>query len=676
MKGVISIIYRIKRCFLNVKLWLMNCAVMTVFYINIMTCYGAEYVYKDVVYLHDYLILSDFWGVIKKGLGNWFFDMTSWILNGCYDAYESMSKFNILEDANIKSLLNNLDQLVYAVFFVIFVIAIICKLLKVENPIKVMGNAFACLTAVVLFSTLMSMGTNLKNATMKDIDSIVNAGDYEISDTIYAQNTVDVLKSLKAGEIVNLRAGDMPYFDTDEVVKKAYLIDRPRIDETSGEVVYEDLGDGFLGVGEVRYYRYNTDFWTVNCTVIASIIVYILAMLKHVFLLVDWFLINVFGKFALGRGFFGVDNIGKVGKSMANNLVAQIVLYSMMSLFSIYMSATMVNSEIHWIFKVLLIWGYGMTVFVGSSFITKGLGIEDNFGKVAGAMFATQKMGRSMNRHAKQLGHALSNAGESAGKVFDKIGEKSYDKISQDYQDKMDKAMQGDEFKDAMHEGKTEDDIQQAREKMQEQDYQKDINEQAKKELYGDDYKLQEQKDKLQQAKENEQLTEQAKKELYGDDYKLQEQKDKLVQGEEKAKLTDQAKKELYGDDYKLQEEKQKLVQADEHAQVTDQAKTELYGDDYKYQEVKQDVIDGEQRAEYVEQAKVELHGGDYKEKQMRSQIEDSLDRQEMKEQIVSERELAKAQQQGSKSAEPLGYEEVDVEQLSGLLDKLKNGGL
>lgn len=658
------------------KLWLMNCAVMTVFYINIMTCYGAEYLYKDVVYLHDYLILSDFWGVIKKGLGNWFFDMTSWLLNGCYDAYESMSKFNILEDANIKNLLNNLDQLVYAVFFVIFVIAIICKLLKVENPIKVMGNAFACLTAVVLFSTLMTMGTNLKNATMKDIDSIINAGDYEISDTIYAQNTVDVLKSLKDGKIVNLRAGDMPYFDTDEVVKKAYLIDRPRIDETSGEIVYEDLGDGFLGVGEVRYYRYNTDFWTVNCTVIASIIVYILAMLKHVFLLVDWFLINVFGKFALGRGFFGVDNIGKVGKSMANNLVAQIVLYSMMSLFSIYMSATMVNSEIHWIFKVLLIWGYGMTVFVGSSFITKGLGIEDNFGKVAGAMFATQKMGRSMNRHAKQLGHALSNAGESAGKVFDKIGEKSYDKISQDYQDKMDKAMQGDEFKDAMHEGKTEADIQQAREKMQEQDYQKDINEQAKKELYGDDYKLQEQKDKLQQAKENEQLTEQAKKELYGDDYKLQEQKDKLVQGEEKAKLTDQAKKELYGEDYKLQEEKQKLVQADEQAQVTDQAKTELYGDDYKYQEVKQDVIDGEQRAEYVDQAKVELHGADYKEKQMRSQIEDSLDRQEMKEQIVSERESSKAQQQGSKSAEPLGYEEVDVEQLSGLLDKLKNGGL
>lgn len=539
-----------------------------------------------------------------------------------------------------------------------------------------MGNAFACLTAVVLFSTLMSMGTNLKNATMKDIDSIINAGDYEISDTIYAQNTVDVLKSLKAGEIVNLRAGDMPYFDANEVVKKAYLIDRPRIDETSGEIVYEPLGDGFFGVGEVRYYRYNTDFWTVNCTVIASIIVYILAMLKHVFLLVDWFLINVFGKFALGRGFFGVDNIGKVGKSMANNLVAQIVLYSMMSLFSIYMSATMVNSEIHWIFKVLLIWGYGMTVFVGSSFITKGLGIEDNFGKVAGAMFATQKMGRSMNRHAKQLGHAFSNAGESAGKAFDKIGEKSYDKISQDYQDKMDKAMQGDEFKDAMHEGKTEDDIQQAREKMQEQDYQKDINEQAKKELYGDDYKLQEQKDKLQQAKENEQLTEQAKKELYGDDYKLQEQKDKLVQGEEKAKLTDQAKKELYGDDYKLQEEKQKLVQADEHAQVTDQAKTELYGDDYKYQEVKQDVIDGEQRAEYVDQAKVELHGADYKEKQMRSQIENSLDRQEMKEQIVSERESSKAQQQGSKSAEPLGYEEVDVEQLSGLLDKLKNGGL
>ena len=522
----------------------------------------------------------------------------------------------------------------------------------------------------------MSMGTNLKNATMKDIDSIINAGDYEISDTIYAQNTVDVLKSLKAGEIVNLRAGDMPYFDANEVVKKAYLIDRPRIDETSGEIVYEPLGDGFFGVGEVRYYRYNTDFWTVNCTVIASIIVYILAMLKHVFLLVDWFLINVFGKFALGRGFFGVDNIGKVGKSMANNLVAQIVLYSMMSLFSIYMSATMVNSEIHWIFKVLLIWGYGMTVFVGSSFITKGLGIEDNFGKVAGAMFATQKMGRSMNRHAKQLGHAFSNAGESAGKAFDKIGEKSYDKISQDYQDKMDKAMQGDEFKDAMHEGKTEDDIQQAREKMQEQDYQKDINEQAKKELYGDDYKLQEQKDKLQQAKENEQLTEQAKKELYGDDYKLQEQKDKLVQGEEKAKLTDQAKKELYGDDYKLQEEKQKLVQADEHAQVTDQAKTELYGDDYKYQEVKQDVIDGEQRAEYVDQAKVELHGADYKEKQMRSQIENSLDRQEMKEQIVSERESSKAQQQGSKSAEPLGYEEVDVEQLSGLLDKLKNGGL
>ena len=670
MKGVVDIIDKIKQYFLSIKLWFMNCMITLVFLINIIPCYGAEYLYKDVVYLHDYLILSDFWGVIKKGLGNWFFDITSWLLDGCYDAYESMSQFDILKNANIKNLLNNLDQLVYAVFFVIFVIAVICKLLKVENPIKVMGNTFACFTAVVLFSTLITMGTNLKNATMKDIDNIINNGDYEISETIYAQNTVDVLRSLKEGKIVNLRAGDMPYFYTDEVVKKAYLIDHSRIDEASGEIIYEDLDDGFLGVGEVRYYRYNTDFWTVNFTIIASIVVYVLAMLKHVFLLVDWFFINVFGKFALGRGFFGVDNIGKVGKSIANNLVAQVILYSMMSLFSVYMSATMV-ADIHWIFKVLLIWGYGMMVFVGSSFVTKGLGIEDNFGKVAASMFATQRLGRIVSRNARKLGHAFSDVGDIGSKTFEKNSEKSYDKISQDYQERMDNVIQSDEFKDAMSIGKTEDDIQLAKEKMREQDYQKSVNEQAKKELYGDDYKLQEQKDKLMQAEEKANITEQARKELYGDNYKLQEQKDKLVQAEEKASITEQAKKELYGDNYKLQEQKNKLIQDEEKVNITNQAKKELYGDDYRYQEVKQEVIAGEEKASLVDQAKRELHGDDYKRKQMERQVRENIERHEIKDELLKEKSSFDLEKRyDSKSI--MDDDKLSEEEVESLLEELR----
>lgn len=644
---------------------------LALFNINIVNCLGAEYLYKDIAYLHDYLITSDFWGVIKKGLGNWFFDITSWLLDGCYDAYASMSQFNILENATIRDLLNHLDKLVYSVFFIVLIVVIVCKILKIENPLKIAGNAFTCLVVVLLFSSLLSMGTKLKDATLKDIDSIINNGNYKISSTIYAQNTIDVLKSLRNGRLVNLSANDIDYFDKDEVVKKAYLIDRPRIDETTGNIVYEDLADGLLGVGEVRYYRYNTDFWTVNCTIMASIVVYILAMLKHTFLLIDWFLINVFGKFALGRGFFDINNLGKVGKSIVGNLMSQVVLYAMMSLFSVYMSAVMVSSEIHWIFKVLLIWGYGMTVFVGSSFISKGLGIDDNFGKVAGAMFATQKIGRSVKRHADQIGNVLHEGKEKLSEGIEKVADKSYDKISQDYQDKMDNVIQSDEFKEAMQEGKTEDDIRQAKEQLQEKDYQSDVKEQAKKELYGDDYKLQQQKEKLLSVEENKQLNDQAKKELYGEDYKLQEKKNDLLNGKENAKITEQAKKELYGDDYKLQEEKDKLVQKDEQAQIMDQAKTQLYGDDYKYKEVKQDVIDSEEHAELVDKAKVELHGEDYKEKQMRRQVIESLDRQEMKEQIMNERSN---QDDTSETAEEVP--EVSQEELFDLLDKLKKGEL
>lgn len=664
---------KLKNRLLSLKVWLIHFVTLSAFYININNVYGADYLFKDIVYLHDYLIKSDLGGWFQKWIGQTLYNLSSWMLNGCYEAYTSINQLDILQNANVKTLLNNLDKLVYSVFFIIFIIAVICKIFKIENPLKVLGNTFACFVFVIVFSSVLAMGTKFKNATIKDINSLVNNGDYKISETILSQNTVDVLKSLKQGKVVHLETGEVDMYAYDEIIKKGVLGDYPRVDE-DGQVAYDEFDNGLFwtGLGEVRYYRYNTDFWTVNCTIVASVLVYILAMMKHAFLIVDWFNINIFGKFSIGRGIFDIKSLGNVGKSIAGNLISQVILYAMMSLFSVFSSVIM-TSDFHFIYKCLMIWGYGMTVFVGSQFITKGMGIDDNFGKVAGAMFASTRMTKPFRKLGKKLGKdILSGTEDLAKNVGEKIVGKTYDDIVDDYQDKFDKAMESDGMKEALHEGRERDDIDLEKEKMQQKDYDDSIKEKAKQELYGDDYKLQQEKEKIQQVDENKALKEQAKQELYGDDYKVQEEKDKLLDAEERSKNMDQAKRELFGDDYKLQEEKQKLMNAEEHSENVKTAKQELYGDDYRYKEVKQEVIDSEEHAKLVKQAKEELHGTGWKERQMEGQVRESLQREEIKQRLLEEKGQHRISFEDSSETQ----DEVDIDEFNSLLDQLKKGEL
>lgn len=581
MKGGNILLEVIKEKISKLKAGLISSFVILISHIEII--YGAEYLYKDIGFLHKYLILSNVGTMVMKYLGYFIYGVVSWILDSCYDAYNSVTKFDFLKNANIKSLLNNIDDLVVWIFFIVFIVAVICKVLKLENPLKVLGNVFICFACVVMFSSLLTLGTNLKNATIKDVQSLLNDGDYKISQTIYTQNTVDCLKSLKKGEVVHLTNKEYDYFSHDEVIDSDYLYDKPSSDPDTGEVSYKELGDGifFTSVGEERYYRYNTDYWTVNCTILASMIVYLLAMFKHAFLLVDWFNINIFGKIAVGRGIFGVESLGKVGKSVANNLASQVILFSLMSLFSLYMSATL-TSDIHWIFKCLLIFAYGMTVFVGSDFLSKGLGLDDNFGKVAASMFAFSRMSRPFKRGIKNLGRRLGHeAGDMVEKGLEKATDKSYDKISDDYQNKMQNAIESDDMKEALQEGRERDDIDNLKEKMQEQEYNDKIKEQAKKELYGDDYKVQEEKEKIQKQIEQGKISDQAKKELYGDDYKYQKVKQDMLDSVDKSYLKDRARKEIYGDDYKqkyIDQQAREIV--DRQEAVEREKERRLYGED------------------------------------------------------------------------------------------------
>ena len=685
----------------NLKIVLINLSVFIGILVNTNVVFGAEYTYANVGYLHDYLIKSDLGGTLLKNIGNSIYSVAKMLVDGCYDGYSALSNFNIMDNATIKGILGRVDTIVYAIFFIIFLFAVIGKTLKLNNPMKVLVNVFACFVAVTLFSSLLTMGNNFKSALMSDVDSLINGGDYKISETIYAENTVDCLKSLKQGKVVNLTAREMQYFDKNEVIKKDVLYDYPVVG-TDGNVTYETFPDGVFGFGEIRYYRYNTDFWSVNCILISTVIVYLFAILKHGYLLIDWFMANFFGKATLGRGIFDMDKMSITAKAIVEILVEQVVLYTMMSLFTVYMSALM-QADINFVAKCLLVYCFGTTVMVGSGFVNKALGMQDNFGTVMRGMFAT----RAMSRIAKKGGRAIGNIAKKGKEKFEDTVNDTYENEKQDYEDGVYEQMGTDEFKDAVNEDKEDYDIQQAKEKMQEKEYnddiqdkakkelygedykvqeekakmqradeQADVQEQAKKELYGDDYKVQEEKEKLQQADEKADLQDQAKKELYGEDYKVQEEKQKLQQANEKADLQDQAKKELYGEDYKVQEEKARLQQSDEHAVVTDQAKQELYGPDYKYNEVKQEVINGEEHAQLVDQAKEELHGPDYKEKQMRAQVQDSIKRQQIKEELLggSVESLTTSKYDNLQMENPVDDEVLN--ELPDLLEKLKKGEL
>ncbi len=248
---------------------------------------------------------------------------------------------------------------------------------------------------VGIFTLVLTFMTTLKNDLITESDNIVGKGIYTISENLLADNTVDILTSMDEGKVVHLEPKQVKYYDHSERMTKDNLGEIITGINDDGTYEKEKVANGLFGNGDERYYRYRTDYVNVNITILASIVIYLLAMFKMAYLLWQWFQVNIFGKIAMAKGFNDFQQVGGVFSSALKTLMAQVIMYFSMLCFSFLCSEIMTTTKLsNWLVKDILIFGIGMAIVVGSGFINEYLGIDDGSGFALKSIFMGGRLAR------------------------------------------------------------------------------------------------------------------------------------------------------------------------------------------------------------------------------------------------------------------------------------------
>ncbi|WP_115715090.1 hypothetical protein [Amedibacterium intestinale] len=376
--------------------------------------------------VREYLEINDFFTGILRTMGDFIYSLLSPVLNVLQDGFLALAKWDIMSVQPLKNIQMSLKDYTMIILPLSLCICILIKVFKVEQPLKVLFNTFLTVIFISVFASVMSMAFDLKNATVDSLGSIVGTGDNSyISETLYADNTVDLERSIRANRVVKLPpTTDMKKYNYNALIDHDVLNNRFTIE--NGTEKTEDLDSGFMGFFKENYYAYKTDYFAVNITLLCSILVYGFALYKLAYL------IGETGKAIVGSIPFmlkGVNDYRHVGNSYLNAispLIAICVLYFSMLFFTILSSAVLSARDLdNWLLKGLVVFAVGMSMIAGSGFFNDKLGVDD------GSRFAFRSMfiGRSMLRSGKGLARAGKHAVEnvaSAGKSAVETGGKLY----------------------------------------------------------------------------------------------------------------------------------------------------------------------------------------------------------------------------------------------------------
>lgn len=361
----------------------------------------------EVEYIWDYLEKDTFFTDALRGLG-WFIYVTSGaFLDLCYETFTSIAKFNILEIPIVDTVIKNLDTLTPYILVITVAVVLVVRLFDIKNIGKVFINMVVVAMLMATFSHILVLVDDLKTVGIEESANVIGVEDYRISDSLLADNTVDVKKSLDNGSVQYLSKDDVTNFHHDLRLSKDYL-DEDIVDRNEdGTYNTESLSDGIWGIGDVHFYRYKTDYWALNITAIVSIVVYIMASFKMGYLMAQWLQENIFGGALMIKGVWDIHSLGKIFKSILSTVFAIIEVYFMMLFFSYYCANVMSNSELtNWMSKVILIYAMGMMIIAGSGFINDSLGIDDG----SNFMLRSLIVGRRMSQAAKAPFRMASNA--------------------------------------------------------------------------------------------------------------------------------------------------------------------------------------------------------------------------------------------------------------------------
>lgn len=385
----------------------------------VMTTSSIEaYSLDDVLFVEPYLETDAIFTDIARSIGKWIFDILGSILNLMESGFLALMKWDILQLEKVSTMMTNMNTVVTASITLVVVAVILMRMMKVQNPFKTLYTVGFTLAIISVSVLVLARMNDVKNASMKEAKLIVGQSENAMmSEIIFKDNTVDILKSMEEGKVIyvsDLEQNNLKYLSLSERIKRADLNEYHTYDEEGG---IGTLDDGIFGIGDERYYRYRSDYLNINFTILASIVVYALAIFKGAYLLWQWLSVNLLGKVGLLKGFWEVDLLWKTFRSALHTLAGMVILYFFMLVFTVMCSQILSDTTLNnWIVKAVTIFSIGMGIITGSGYVNDVLGIDDGSMSALKNIFMAGRLSRVGGKMKDSLTPSFHNNSDKSQK--------------------------------------------------------------------------------------------------------------------------------------------------------------------------------------------------------------------------------------------------------------------
>lgn len=374
----------------------------------------------------DLLQVNGIFNDIMRGLGFWIYTAFGSIVDTLDSIFHELVKVDLSSVIDIGGLKTTLNDVTWYLLLITLLGVVIMHFFSNGKDFTFLRNLFLIIIAITIFTEFTGYMNDVKNAGMETIDkSLGRSSDTTMSEKVFKDNSYDMLNSVKKNNLIKISDKVKPQrISINEQISKNDLQGKFDYDE-NGNVSVKNLSDGIFGIGDERYYRYSTNFLSINFTLLVMMIFYLIGGFKMIYIMWDLFFVNVLGTITMVTGVNNFRKISSVFGYVVKTTVTFLITYGSMMMFS-NVVVSVFRLKINWLAQLTILVGFGFTVILGSGFVSKLLNLDDGSGFLMKSLFT----GRALSRAAKNFVKSGANLAKGATSLATNAGSNLYDKGS------------------------------------------------------------------------------------------------------------------------------------------------------------------------------------------------------------------------------------------------------
>ncbi|WP_166082287.1 hypothetical protein [Erysipelothrix anatis] len=341
-----------------------------------------------VSHLHSMLELDNVFTAMALWIGNVLYKalaITTNMVENTFDVITRMNLFQLIPQ--LKIFQSNLNQMIATVFVIGLSGVVITRMIQRRETLSALYNVMMVGMMLVVFASVTGLIHEGKNAFLSFTKSAIRS-DAKTSELIFVKNTYDMKylvenanngnKSIVSIHDQGFSSDKVKYLQFDERMSKDDLGYKYSLDPYTQELSGKRVNDGMFGYGDERYFRYHTDYALINITLLITVVVYLLAIIKGAFLAYDLVINELLGKIGVLKGLREIGDGARPMLSMVQTSVSLIVLTILVQLYSSISVSILSMSEqtLPWLVKMILLFVSGLLIVQGSDFLDTTFGFE------------------------------------------------------------------------------------------------------------------------------------------------------------------------------------------------------------------------------------------------------------------------------------------------------------